>query len=82
MVCPCFITDYAGFCSCSDILYVPSIDELEHFCFTRTFGSCKLFKDGAAKAEAAKCGYSKAEIDYFLNTGRYKEGSKAPANRG
>ncbi len=81
MVCPCFVADYAGFCSCSDMLYVPSIDELEHFCFTRMFGSCKLFIENATKADSVKGKCSKAEIDHYLTFGRYIEGSKASAHR-
>jgi hypothetical protein len=80
MTCPCFIADYVGFCNVSDVLYVPSISELEQLCFTRRFSSCKLFKGDESKDEAMKGKYNKANIDLCLATGRYKEGSKSPIN--
>jgi hypothetical protein len=80
MTCPCFIADYVGFCNASDVLYVPSINELEQFCFTRRFSSCKLFETDGSKNETINGKYNKANIDLCLITGRYKEGSKSPIN--
>ena len=45
MGCPCFITDYIGFCRETDRMYIPSIAEMEEFCFTRNFVACELFKN-------------------------------------
>jgi hypothetical protein len=81
MTCPCFVADYVGFCNVSDVLYVPSINELEHFCFTRSFSSCKLFKGNESKDEAMKGKSNKANIDLCLATGNYKAGSKSPINQ-
>lgn len=81
MVCPCFIADYAGFCSVADILYVPSVEELEHFCFTRKFGVCELFKKSEAKTNSAKGNYDKVELALCIDSGRYMEGSKSAANK-
>jgi hypothetical protein len=53
MVCPCFIEDYAGFCTSSDIPYVPSIDKMEKFCFTEQFASCMLYAGKGIKAACA-----------------------------
>lgn len=71
MTCPCFIADYAGFCNASDVLYVPSINKLEHFCFTSRFSSCKLFESNRSKNEAMNGKYNKANIDLCLSTGRF-----------
>jgi hypothetical protein len=79
MVCPCFIAAYAGFCSVADIMYVPSIEELEHFCFTRKFGVCELFKNSEAKTNSAKSNYDKVEPALCIDSDCYKEGSKDAA---
>jgi len=80
MTCPCFIVDYVGFCNASTVLYVPSINKLEQFCFTSRFSSCKLYENHGSKNEAMNSKYNKANIDLCLITGRYKEGSKSPIN--
>lgn len=54
MVCPCFMNDYVGFCTSSEVSYVPSIDEMETFCFTNGFCKCMLFKNGLLRAASAK----------------------------
>jgi hypothetical protein len=65
----------------AEFMYIPSIAEMEEFCFTRKYGSCKLFKDKEPKADTKSCKYTKPIIDLFISTGRYKEGSKSPTNK-
>jgi hypothetical protein len=56
MVCPCFMEDYVGFCTSSEVSYVPSIDEMERFCFTSEYCSCMLYKNGVLRAASkGKC---------------------------
>jgi len=54
MVCPCFMNDYVGFCTSSEVSYVPSIDEMEKFCFTNGYCKCMLYKNGLLRAASAK----------------------------
>jgi len=54
MVCPCFMNDYVGFCTSSEVSYVPSIDEMETFCFTSGYCKCMLYKNGLLRAASAK----------------------------
>jgi hypothetical protein len=54
MVCPCFMEDYVGFCTSSEVSYVPSIDEMERFCFTSEYCSCMLYKNGILRAASAR----------------------------
>jgi hypothetical protein len=46
--------DYVGFCTSSEVSYVPSIDEMEKFCFTGEYCSCMLYKNGILRAASAK----------------------------
>lgn len=80
MACPCFIEDYVGFCGGSDVPYVPSIDEMEQFCFTDRCTTCMLFKNSELRDGSVKRKYSRANIGSFISAGRYTEGSKSPAN--
>ena len=65
MGCPCFITDYVGCCGEAEIMYIPSIAEMEEFCFTHKYGSCKLFKGKDLKTETKIGKYTKPIIDLF-----------------
>ncbi len=81
MACPRFIADYVGCCGGSDYPYIPGIDEMEQFCFTKKFSSCKLFKSNESKIETIAEKFTKTNIGLFLITGRYKQGSKNPINK-
>jgi hypothetical protein len=48
------MNDYVGFCTSSEVSYVPSIDEMEKFCFTSSYCQCMLFKNGILRAASAK----------------------------
>ena len=80
MGCPCFITDYVGCCGEAEVMYIPSIAEMEEFCFTHKYGSCRLFKGKERRTETKIGKYTKPIIDLFISTGRYKERSKSPAS--
>jgi hypothetical protein len=54
MVCPCFMEDYVGFCTSSEVSYVPSIDEMGKFCFTSGYCKCMLYKNGLLRAAASR----------------------------
>ncbi len=43
MACPFFKEAYVGYCSASEIPYIPSIIELEKQCFKDSFESCVNF---------------------------------------
>lgn len=75
MSCPRFITDDIGFCGEADFMYIPSIAEMEQFCFTRKFGACRLFgnREGTVETEGSK--YSRPVPDLVIG------GPKATANR-
>jgi hypothetical protein len=74
MVCPSFIEDYVGFCRTSDVPYVPSIDEMERFCFTSKCSQCELYKSGESNGGPAKTKYSGERFDAMIFAGRYKTG--------
>lgn len=67
MACPLFLADYAGFCRASESLYVPSIDELEHFCFTGIFGSCRLFRKSMKETTTAQVKPAELKINGSLS---------------
>jgi hypothetical protein len=46
-------------------MYIPSIAEMEEFCFTHKYGSCKLFKGKDLKTETKIGKYTKPIIDLF-----------------
>ena len=48
MSCPYFIEDYFGFCARSDSTYVPSIAEMERYCFKDCFTLCPIFEASSA----------------------------------
>ena len=81
MGCPCFITDDIGFCGEADFMYIPGIDEMEMFCFTHKFGSCKLFKNKEAAVATISSKYIRPIGDLFISTGRHRKGSESRANR-
>jgi hypothetical protein len=78
MVCPSFIEDYVGFCRTSDVPYVPSIDEMERFCFTSQCCECSLYKDMEAMGGIKKTGYGRERLDALIFSGRYRHGLNSP----
>jgi hypothetical protein len=44
MSCPYFTENYFGFCARSDSPYVPSIAEMERYCFKEDFTSCPIIE--------------------------------------
>jgi|WetSurMetagenome_2_1015567.scaffolds.fasta_scaffold00671_7 hypothetical protein len=80
MVCPCFIEDYVGFCTSSDVSYVPSIDEMERFCFTGGYCSCMLFKNKELKSASSKGHVRRGRIHQEMSSGNYIIGSRLHRN--
>jgi hypothetical protein len=62
--------DYVGFCTSSEVSYVPSIDEMEKFCFTSGFCKCMLFKNGLLRAASSKIKGGRLEMRNFSAEGR------------
>jgi len=54
MSCPYFKDHYFGFCTRSNSSYVPSIAEMEDYCFTDGFTSCPIFETQTTKEEELK----------------------------
>jgi hypothetical protein len=69
MVCPCFMEDFVGFCTSSEVSYVPSIDEMEKFCFTGEYCKCMLYKNGLLRAASAKSRHRKGSFRRAVATG-------------
>lgn len=44
MSCPLFKQEYVGACAACESPHIPSIAELERYCFRADFGNCPLFK--------------------------------------
>jgi len=63
MVCPSFKQEYVGICLASRKPYIPSIAEMEQYCFTN-FGRCSIFMltPSAANEDVPK-------IQQFLKNG-------------
>jgi hypothetical protein len=40
MTCPFFKESYFGICDAQDAIHVPSIDEMERFCFRSSYSTC------------------------------------------
>ena len=51
MSCPYFTEDYFGFCARSDSPYVPSIAEMERYCFKDIFTLCPIFEASSTSNE-------------------------------
>jgi hypothetical protein len=51
MSCPYFTEDYFGFCARSNSPYVPSIAEMERYCFKDSFTFCPIFEASSTKNE-------------------------------
>ena len=65
MSCPCFIEDYFGVCTASKVPYIPSIGELERYCFQDDFQSCPIFKP-VQQGNVQPCHYNKAWFRNYL----------------
>ncbi len=44
MNCPCLKEEYVGVCTASPLPFVPSIAELEQFCFCERFTECPVHR--------------------------------------
>ncbi len=53
MGCPYFKEGYFGFCDAPDAIHVPSIAEMEAYCFKARHSQCPMFKD-IMRAETAQ----------------------------
>ncbi len=51
MSCPYFEDAYVGVCNASDFPYVPSIAEMEQYCFKENHWFCPTFEAGVLKKE-------------------------------
>ena len=51
MSCPYFTEDYFGFCARPDSPYVPSIAEMERYCFKDIFTLCPIFEASSTSNE-------------------------------
>jgi hypothetical protein len=51
MSCPYFTDYYFGFCTRSITPHVPSIAEMEHYCFQEGFQFCPIFESSLANDE-------------------------------
>lgn len=51
MSCLYFTESYFGFCTRSDSPYVPSIAEMEYYCFKDSFTLCPLFETSSGNDE-------------------------------
>jgi hypothetical protein len=49
MSCPFLKQEYVGACAAGDSPHVPSIAELERYCFRAEFGDCPLFAQSSAR---------------------------------
>ncbi len=54
MNCPCFKETSIGLCDASRKLYVPSIAEMDKYCYKTSFRHCPLFHRLSSAGEAAK----------------------------
>ena len=70
MSCPCFIEDYFGVCTASKVPYIPSIAELERYCFNVNFKLCPVFKP-IQQGEVNPSRYSKSLLRTYLYSGSY-----------
>lgn len=44
MTCPCFISESIGVCVSSDLPFVPTVAEMEKYCFKKSFSFCPNYK--------------------------------------
>ena len=73
MSCPCLLEEYVGFCGGSDFPYVPSITEMEKWCFRDTYASCPVFESIKPPDLSAKCEDAKAGSRLLISSGCCRE---------
>ena len=54
MTCPYFEDAYVGVCNASDFTYVPTINEMEHYCFKEHYRSCPTLESSLSKKETTR----------------------------
>ena len=70
--CYYFKKGYFGVCSASESDHVPSIAEIEQYCFKENYRLCPIFKVYTLKRY--QC--NKTEMDHFTYSSNYKEEDK------
>lgn len=68
MHCPFFTEEnYVGVCSASQLPYVPSIDDLEKYCFTQKCRECRILRTFQSSDEGKRWQYSRAAMRAWIN---------------
>ncbi len=54
MTCPYFEDAYVGVCNASHFTYVPSISEMERYCFKENYRSCPTLGSSPSQKETTR----------------------------
>lgn len=65
--CLYFKAGYFGVCNASESYYVPSIAEMEQYCFKEDYRFCPIFKVYSFKK------FNKTGTEHFIYSSHYKE---------
>jgi hypothetical protein len=64
MACHYFKKGYFGVCTASELSHVPSIAEMEHYCFREYYRICPIFEDFMTK-RTQSCEAEKRDFAYI-----------------